>query len=338
MRQFFRHNSLLLDNVQGRDRYFASFKQRINAFQTVQSAPNRRVIDGALEDKPTTSYEVPGVEASELTLDFLSKCIREHGCCHVRGFFTDKDVKELQGYVDYGFSAHQSDNLISRYLDKPLDLEEVLKHTRADIEKKSADNPTYTNILKLGNKLRRTLAADSSCLTATSPMVSEKLLSFYERKGLKRILDGYFENGPCVSIYKWVLRKAVSPKANIDFHQDGAFMGDDIDSLNCWIPLTDCGTGTSVPGMDIVPVRLMKAFAKGTGMLDWTIAESSVIDSYGPESIVTPAFRKGDAFFFDHCLLHRTQHSPDASSQRYAIETWFFDSVNFPKNQIPLRW
>jgi len=115
-------------------------------------------------------------------------------------------------------------------------------------------------------------------------------------------------------------------------------MGDDINSLNCWIPLSDCGTGYNLHGMDIVPVRLMKAFAKGSGALNWTISPRSVIDKYSEDSIVTPTFRAGDLFFFDHLLVHRTQCVPTAMSKRYAIETWFFDSVNFPKNQIPLKW
>ena len=109
-------------------------------------------------------------------------------------------------------------------------------------------------------------------------------------------------------------------------------------AVNCWIPLSDCGAGYDVHCMDIVPVRLMNTFEKGSGIMKWTISPKSVIDKYSEDAIVTPTFRAGDLFFFDHLLVHRTQWIPNASTMRYAIETWFFDSVNFPKNQIPLKW
>ena len=115
-------------------------------------------------------------------------------------------------------------------------------------------------------------------------------------------------------------------------------MGDEISSLNCWIPLTDCGAGYDVHGLDIVPVRIMESFKKGSGMLDWTISANAVVDQHTQQAIVTPAFKKGDMLFFDHLLVHRSQSIPNFSQQRYAIETWFFDSVNFPKNQMPIKW
>jgi hypothetical protein len=51
-----------------------------------------------------------------------------------------------------------------------------------------------------------------------------------------------------------------------------------------------------------------------------------------------PVFNAGDAFFFDHFYLHRTQYRTDFTKLRYAVETWFFGASSFPKNQIPLAW
>ncbi len=89
---------------------------------------------------------------------------------------------------------------------------------------------------------------------------------------------------------------------------------------------------------DLLSKYFENAFAKGTGVLDWTIAHQAIVDHFGESAIVTPTFRKGDLFFFDHLLVHRTQCVPNFAEKRYAIENWFFDSVNFPKSQIPMKW
>lgn len=333
-----RRISIYFDHLLKRDRYLAELNERIAWFRDLESVPSQRVIDGAPEASHREGFAVPEVEAREFTLDFLKQAMRESGCCLVRNYFTAADVHELRDYVDHSFAVSKGQSPFHGYLSKQVDLGDFLKSLKKDIEEHRKTNDTYTDTIKLGKNLTRTLGADVSCLTATSPILTDKLLRLFERKGLKTLLRGYFENEPCVSVYKWVLRKAVPPKQPIDFHQDGAFMGDAIDSLNCWVPLTDCGAGTDAPGMDIVPVRLMQAFEKGTGVLNWTVSPQAVVDQLGEDAIVTPAFRRGDAFFFDHCLIHRTQHVPGSTAERYAIETWFFDSGNFPKNQIPIRW
>lgn len=335
----FKQLLLYCDNIIHRDKYLADLNQRIGFFKDQQSAPSARVIDDQPDVDVAGDFRIPEVESSALTVDFLKKSIREKGCLIVRNFFEPEEVSVMKAYVDYAFAINDNNTgPLHKYLSKQIDLEEVLEKTRADIEEKLKTNPTYTNTLKLGKKLAQPLGKNKSHLTAQTPILTEKLFKLYEKKQLKALLRSYFGNEPCVSVYKWVLRRADPPAEPIDFHQDGAFMGDEITSLNCWISLSDCGAGCELHGMDIVPVRHMNAFAKGTGILNWTISQQSVIDAYTDDAIVTPTFRAGDLFFFDHLLVHRSQSIPNPASKRYAIETWFFDSVNFPKNQIPLKW
>jgi hypothetical protein len=334
-------NQLLLycDSIIHRDKYLANLEQRIDCFKDQQSSNSSRVFDEVSDTGVAVDFQIPEIDASKLTVDILKQAIREKGCLIARNFFDAAEVKEMRSYVDYAFAINDNrDNFIHQYLAKQIDLEEVLEKTRADIEEKLKSNPTYTNTLKLGKKLAQPLGKNKSHLTAQTPILTEKLFKLYEKKQLKALLRSYFGNEPCVSVYKWVLRRADPPAEPIDFHQDGAFMGDEITSLNCWISLSDCGAGCDLHGMDIVPVRHMNAFAKGTGILNWTISQQSVVDAYSEDGIVTPTFRAGDMFFFDHLLVHRSQSIPNPASKRYAIETWFFDSVNFPKNQIPLKW
>lgn len=326
------------DNLLRRDRYLDRLNARVEHFATTQSSPSRRVIDDARMSSPV-DFEVPEVEAASLTVDIVKRAIREKGCLIVRNFLNEKEAQQMQSYVDYSFKLHSKpDKKISRYLLKQVELAKAVKYTKGDIAKHRETNETYTDTTKIARKLGRTLGQSSSQLTATTPIIIDKILALYDRKGLKNLLNEYFENEPCVSIYKWVLRKAMSPPVPIDFHQDGAFMGSGIDSLNLWVSLSDCGGDSDAPGMDFVPVRLKSDFAKGTGSMNWTVAESAVHDVYGEQAVVAPRFNRGDGLFFDHFLVHRTQHVADCVSNRYAVETWFFDSVNFPKNQIPVKW
>ena len=73
-------------------------------------------------------------------------------------------------------------------------------------------------------------------------------------------------------------------------------------------------------------------------MFSWTVGEDDIVDTFGGDAVCSPIFRPGDAFFFDHFFLHRTQFREDFTRPRYAIETWFFGDKNFPRNQLPLAW
>jgi hypothetical protein len=330
---------LYFDSFFNRDKYLSELNSRIFYYKDADSSPSKRVIDDCTETCADTNIHVPEVDVSEFSLDFLKQSMRENGCLIVRNFFSADDVKAMQSFVDYSFAVNSKpDTAVHKYLSKKLDLEPVLKKTRADIQENKKVNSTYSNTAMFGSKLTHLLGQNKSFLIAHTPILAEKLLNLFEKKGLRAILKNYFGNDPCVSVYKWVLRRSGPPDAPIDFHQDGAFMGDQISSLNCWIPLSNCGTGYDVHGLDVVPVRFMNAFKKGSGMLDWTISDKAVTETYSQEAVVTPTFREGDLFFFDHLLVHRSQCLPGFARPRSAIETWFFDSVNFPKNQIPIKW
>lgn len=329
---------LYLDNLVNRNRYLADLNSRIDHFKLIQPGTSQRAIDGA-GDEAQDDFTVPEVDASELTVDVLKRAIRSHGCLIVRNYFDKTETAELRDYVEYAFKVNDNrDKAVNKYVTKQVSLAEVLEHTKEDIARNSTTNPTYQDTTKIARNLAQSMSNSVMHLTVKTPMIARKVMQMYDRKGLKRMLDQYFEHGACISCYKWVLRRATSPKQPVDYHQDGAFMGEDIDSMNLWVALSDCGGGHDAPGMDIVPKRMMGDFAKGSGVMDWTIGPQAVVDGFGDQGVVTPTFNEGDGFFFDHLLVHRTQHIPDNTNLRYAIETWFFDMVNFPKNQIPLRW
>ena len=331
---------LYLGGALKRDKYLSTLGRRIDHFKDRQSSSLTRVSDDDVDEESLLGdYAVPEVDATALDSHALHRAIRQNGCLIVRNFFSANEVKDMRTYVDYSVSLHSNkDSAISRYLTKSVNLDEVLKNTVEDIRVKQQENSTYFNTVKMARNFSQALGKHNSFFVARTPLLTEKILQLFTKTHLKKLLSKYFKNDPCLSIYKWVIRKSQPPKNIIDFHQDGAFMGDDIATPNCWIPLSDCGTGYSVHGLDVIPVPLKHLFSKGSGVLDWTISAQAVTDKYGESAIVTPTFRKGDAFFFDQFLMHRSQYLADSSESRYAIENWFFDSKYFPKNQVPLKW
>jgi ectoine hydroxylase-related dioxygenase (phytanoyl-CoA dioxygenase family) len=122
-----------------------------------------------------------------------------------------------------------------------------------------------------------------------------------------------------------------------DFHQDGAFLGDRIRTVDCWIALSDCGPGTGAPAIDLVARRLDGVLETGEGsQFPWTVSEATARAVAG-DTLVSPVFAPGDALFFDERLLHRTSTGPDVAA-RYAIESWFFAPSAYPDGQVPIVW
>lgn len=115
-------------------------------------------------------------------------------------------------------------------------------------------------------------------------------------------------------------------------------MGRDIRSLNLWLPLTHCGGTTGSPGMDLLPRRLWRILSPEGATFDWSVAPARIDQAFPDTPPVSPVFRPGDALFFDHFLLHRTQYREDLKRGRLAIETWFFARSRAPENQLPLAW
>jgi len=123
----------------------------------------------------------------------------------------------------------------------------------------------------------------------------------------------------------------------VGWHQDGAFMGLDIRTLDVWLSLSSCGRDAA--GLDIVSRRLDEIVETGTtgARYDWTVAPD-VAERAAQGSIVSPLFEPGDALLFDHLLLHRTSLHPGMVRDRYAIETWFAAASSYPCDQLPMAY
>lgn len=300
----------------------ATMGSRIENYRTLQprEQPELIIQPGAANAGESV---VPEVLAGKLNVDMLREAMAEHGALIVRNFFSTDSMQALIEVADHVIDAcadPDADKHAERgtYFNPPVNLRSIMP-------KKDRE---------LGNT-RNFHRTSGSAMAVEAPSVAESLLEFYEAYGLKDLVTEYLGEAPCLSVKKWVLRRSLLPVAEAGWHQDGAFMGTDINTINLWIPLTDCGGETGAPGMDVVPQRLYGIASAEGAQFEWSVSDSHAKQGSEP---IAPVFNAGDAFFFDHFYLHRTQFREDFSKVRYAIETWFFGETTFPKNQIPLSW
>lgn len=170
---------------------------------------------------------------------------------------------------------------------------------------------------------------------ADSPRALFTLLEVLDNSPILDVVAAYLEERPALSVKKTTLRR-VDPVAHADWHQDGAFLGADVRSVNVWIALTHCGI--DAPSMDIVARRLEAIEPTGLdgALFDWSVSESTAIRVAGPEGIERPVFAPGDVILFDHMNLHRTSCGPEFTRQRFAIEAWLFAPSHYPIDQGPI--
>lgn len=273
---------------------------------------------------------MPEIHVNDLSPETVSSAMYYYGALIVRNFFQPARALHFQKNID-------------RVMDSALAYVDATADDGPD--DRSTDQKSYFMPVPktAGLKKQRAhvfLKDSGSVETFLSPRVSQELLDCFEELGLRTILQRYFRDEPCVSYQKCVLRRATPLPHRAEWHQDGAFMDEGIQSLNVWVALTDCGDGTDAPGMDLVPKRLNKIIPTGTNgaIFNWSVSDETVREEFKDVPVARPYFGAGDAVFFDHFNLHATSSDPAFTQPRYAIETWFFSKSRCAKNQTPVYW
>ncbi len=261
---------------------------------------------------------VPEIPARALTAAVLGGAIQNHGCVLVRGLAGERDVAALADAVERAFAAAAAyeagapeAQTLPWYAPFPLDEGGEL----------TATGRAFT-------------LAGGGVWTPDSPRALELLIGVLRRKGVVSAIADYLGEEPYLSLAKSTLRK-VPVTTGTGWHQDGAFLGRDIRTVNCWLALTDCGV--DAPGLDLYPKRV-DLFPTGTAGADfgWSVSDAIVADLAKETPVASPVFAAGDALLFDHLFLHRTGVRPGMTRERLAIESWFFAGSSFPMKQIPL--
>ncbi len=301
--------------------------QRMEVFRDVLPTKSRPLlVNRGTTDPTSVEPRIPEVENADLSVDILRAALAGQGALIVRGMFSKAETEALTKVIDRVMDCANEpkkirDTLVSPYFCPPENLASIMPEKQLELA-----------------ALRMFNGASGAIMAVEAPSVAESLLQFYDQHGIRQLLAEYLGEAPCLSAKKWVLRRSQLPINASGWHQDGAFMGTDINSLNLWIPLTECGGETGAPGMDVVPRRLYDIATAEGATFDWSVSDDHVQQGAFAVQPVAPVFQPGDAFFFDHLYLHRTQSRDDFTRDRYAIETWFFGETTFPKDQIPVKW
>jgi len=182
--------------------------------------------------------EVPEVSAEAFTPDTLRTAISTHGALIVRGMFAAEKLSAMTGAIDGVLDAcdsprHVRNKLANHYFNPPENVKSIMPGNAEELA-----------------ALRVFSAIANSALCIESPSIAEMLLEFFEEHGVRDIAKDYLGEDPVLSVKKWVLRRSELPMTEAGWHQDGAFMGTDINTINLWLPLTTCGgdTGTQCKG------------------------------------------------------------------------------------------
>jgi hypothetical protein len=301
-------------------------KARNQAFaelETGQADPiERRLAEVPEGLTPLDGMGLPTVSSADLRAEAIADGVLRHGCLLVRGLVPAERAAQLVTGIDHVFEGRDA-----HAAGAPVE------ETTPWFEPFEPD-PEYAEAVAMG---RGFVNKGSGTWIADSPRLLFQLLETFEDLGLREIVSAYLGERPAVSLNKGTLRRLPPEGGTEWWHQDGAFLGRDIRSLNVWVALTRCGR--DAPGMDLVAKRhdgIVEPGNRGADF-DWSLSDEQVRELAG-DAIVRPLFEPGDALIFDHLFLHRTGTDPGMTETRYATETWFFAPSAYPdpREQVPL--
>jgi hypothetical protein len=292
---------------------------RRQAFDTLPAARPRPDWPPLYPDPFDGSRRPPEIAPRQLTPETLGAGIRHYGSLLVRNLI----------------SAEQADCLV-RGIDRAF--EDCQRH--ANGYKESAATEWYSRFPLssdnfIGNS-RQWVESGSGVYLADSPRMMFQFAELINSIGIVTTIEGYLGERPALSIGKTTLRRVPKTMQFTGWHQDGAFLGKGIRSVNLWLCLSHCGQDAS--GLEIVPRRLDHIVETGThgAFFNWSVGDGLIERVAGDTPVVSPIFRPGDALLFDELLLHRTSLPPRMTHDRYAIESWFFAPSSYPLQQEPL--
>jgi hypothetical protein len=290
---------------------------RVAAFEGLDRTRPSRV-------PPSVTAELPPgplreVSADELTPETLRAGLARNGCVMVPGLISSSRAADLARGIDRVFAGFDQ---------------------QAAGTAGGETSPWYvpftppTGRYRVGDR-NKWVRASGAVWTVESPRMLFELCELLDDTGIGNLVSAHLGERPALSANKCTLRR-VPVDTSTNWHQDGAFLGGDVRSVNLWLVLSDCGADS--PGLEILPRRLDTVLPTGTegAFFPWSVSPEIVREAAGDTAVLTRDFRAGDALLFDHMLLHRTAVRPNMTRERYAMETWLFAPSSYPDGQIPL--
>jgi hypothetical protein len=284
------------------------------AFAEVPKTPGRSTWPAAFADPFPGETGLVTIPCGRLSGDLLGGAITHHGCLRVDGLIDPATAERLRDRIERAFVARDAVRAGG-----PVD----------------AAAPWFVPY-EPGLDRTEIFASDRYLRVVDSPETAIELVDVFNDAGIVRAVSDFFREPPVMIANKWVLRKSVGGVAYGDFHQDGAFLGEGIRTVDCWIALSRCGPGTGLPALEVMPLRVEGILeTDARAMYTWTVAAPKVRELLPDVPIARPIFKPGDALFFDELLPHRTSVGRELGT-RYAIESWFVAPSSYPDIHLPI--
>jgi hypothetical protein len=264
---------------------------------------------------PEVVSVLPEVDVADLTVEVAGGAIAHHGALIVRRLFdAESSARVLDGLRRA--EAHRTrpaaddadPEALSWYRPFP---EELGANTRARVQKRGG-----------------TWLADSP---ATTALVLDLLVT----RGVIDTVAGHLGERPCFSLQKSTLRHLAPEPGLGGWHQDGAFLGAEVRTMNVWVALTPCGGDRPTPGLELVPRRFDEILSTDGGVVTYSVDPTVVDRVAGDTPPVRPLFDAGDGLLFDERFLHRTHLPEDMTEPRFALECWLFAPSHRPAEYLP---
>jgi hypothetical protein len=284
------------------------------AFAELDRRPGRPVWPATFADPFPDQDAIPTAVVDDLTADLLGGALTHHGCLRVDGVLSSEEADRFRDHIDRAFAARE--------------LAEERGSAR-DV------GPAFVPF-EVGQARAQGFGADGFVRTVDAPSALRDLTSVFARTGITAAVTDYLGERPSMIANKWVLRRSPTGKIGTDYHQDGAFLGEGIRTVDCWISLSHCGPGTGRPAIDLVARRFPGIIpSPEDAAFPWSLTERAVHEAAGGAPVLSPVFAPGDAIFFDELLPHRTSVGLDLTT-RYAIESWFVAPSSYPARHEPV--
>lgn len=284
------------------------------AFGELDRSPGRPCWPTTFADPYPAERGVPETRREQLSGALIGGAIVNHGCLRVNGLLAEDAVARFCDHIERSFAARQR---------------------VADGAPLASAAPWFVPFAP-GQAKADGFGHQAFIRVVDSPPALCDLVEVFSAAGVTDAVTDYFMERPAMIANKWVLRRSPTGKIGTDFHQDGAFLGEGIRTVDCWISLSHCGPGTGRPGIDLVPRRFDSILPSGDdAAFGWSLTEHALRSAAPGVETASPVFRPGDALFFDERLPHRTTVGLDLSV-RYAIESWFVAPSSYPARHVPI--
>jgi hypothetical protein len=265
---------------------------------------------------PDVSGCLPEVDASRLDARTLGGAVAHHGALVVRNMIGSDDARRV---ID---GMHRA---------------EAARDRGADGTPAGDSSVWYSRFPSPDETGRRTMVERRGGIwLADSPANTALVLGLLRSSGTIDAVTGHLGERPCFSLEKSTLRRLAPVFTFTGWHQDGAFLGPEVRTMNVWIALSPCGGDRPTPGLELVPKRLHEVLSTEGGIGPISIAPALLQEVAADAPPVRPEFEPGDGLMFDERFLHRTYLHEHMTEPRYAIECWLFAPSHRSPDYLPV--